>query len=354
MDKNCCCPDVSPSASSGGQLFVPLAPRQKKEAAVALTTLSAWDILGACKVRLGIGRAKYTVEPGLYAAGSPGGDSPVLVSANYKLTFDILRGNLSGLDCWLLILDTKGVNVWCAAGKGTFGTNELVRQIEQTGLSGFVAHRKLIVPQLGAPGVCAHEVARRTGFSVTYGPVRASDIKAFIASGCIATPEMRKVRFTLWDRLILTPVDLLAAAKKSLFLFGVLFLLNLVAARPFGIYDLIAYAGAVLAGTVIAPALLPFIPGRSFAWKGWLVGLSWTALVLVLFKEYSPTAMIGYLLLLPAVSAWLALEFTGASTFTSPSGVLKEMRIAVPLIIGSAGIGALLLVAQAFVIGRAV
>jgi len=84
------------------------------------------------------------------------------------------------------------------------------------------------------------------------------------------------------------------------------------------------------------------------------VGLSWTALVLVLFKEYSPTAMIGYLLLLPAVSAWLALEFTGASTFTSPSGVLKEMRIAVPLIIGSAGIGALLLVAQAFVIGRAV
>jgi len=193
-------------------LFTPLIPRPKKEAAVAMTTLSGRDIFGAFKVRLGIGRAKYTVEPGLYAVGNPGDDSPVLVSANYKLTFDILRENLAGLDCRLLILDTKGVNVWCAAGKGTFGTNELVRQIEQTGLSGFVAHRKLIVPQLGAPGVSAHEVARRTGFSVTYGPVRASDIKAFIASGCIAMPEMRKVRFTLWDRLILTPVDLLAAA----------------------------------------------------------------------------------------------------------------------------------------------
>ena len=318
------------------------------------TTLSARDIFGTCKIRLGIGRENYTVEPGLYAVGGPGGDSPVLVSANYKLTFDTLREQLSGLNCWLLVLDTKGVNVWCAAGKGTFGTNELVRQIEQTGLSGVVTHRKVIVPQLGAPGVSAHEVARRTGFSVTYGPVRASDIKAFIASGGIATPDMRKVRFTLRDRLILTPVDLVAAARKSLPLFGVLFLLNLIAVRPFGLYDLIAYAGAVLAGKLITPALLPFIPGRSFAWKGWLVGMAWTALVLLLFKEYSLTAMIGYLLLLPALSAWFALEFTGASTFTSPSGVLKEMRIAVPLTLGSAGLGAFLLVAQALFIGGGV
>jgi len=327
---------------------------QRKDVPVVATTLSARDIFGACKARLGIGRAKYRVEPGLNAVGNPGGDSPVLVSANYKLTFDILREQLAGLACWVLILDTKGVNVWCAAGKGTFGTNELVRQVEQTGLSGVVAHRKLIVPQLGAPGVSAHEVVRRTGFSVTYGPVCASDIRAFIASGCAATPDMRKVRFTLRDRLVLTPVDLIAAANKSLPLFGVLFLINLIAARPFGVYDFIAYAGAVLAGTVITPALLPFIPGRSFAWKGWLVGVFWTAFALVLFQKYSLTAMVGYLLLLPAVSAWLALGFTGASTFTSPSGVLKEMRIAVPLVLGSAGIGGLLLVVQAFFTGGGV
>ena len=69
----------------------------------------------------------YTVEPGLYSVGNPGNDSPVLVSANYKLTFDVLRRNLAGLNCWLLILDTKGINVWCAAGKGTFGTDELTK-----------------------------------------------------------------------------------------------------------------------------------------------------------------------------------------------------------------------------------
>jgi CO dehydrogenase/acetyl-CoA synthase gamma subunit (corrinoid Fe-S protein) len=62
----------------------------------------------------------------------------VLVSANYKLTFDSVRKNLNAFDCWLLILDTKGVNVWCAAGKGTFGTDELVSRINAVGLGEIV------------------------------------------------------------------------------------------------------------------------------------------------------------------------------------------------------------------------
>jgi hypothetical protein len=142
------------------------------------------------------------------------------VSANYKLTFDILRKNLSGLDCWLMILDTKGINVWCAAGKGTFGTEELVNRIEQTGLSRIVTHRRLILPQLSAPGVSAHEVEKLSGFSVSYGPIRASDVKEFVKAGYKATKEMRVVKFTAWDRLVLTPVELASAAKTSLILFG--------------------------------------------------------------------------------------------------------------------------------------
>ena len=83
----------------------------------------------------------YKISPGLYAVGNPDHTSPVLVSANYKLTFDKMRKELSELDCWLLILDTKGINVWCAAGKGTFGTNELVRRISKTRLSKIVSHK---------------------------------------------------------------------------------------------------------------------------------------------------------------------------------------------------------------------
>ena len=47
-------------------------------------------------------------------------------------------------------------------------------------------------------------------------------------------------------------------------------------------------------------------------------------------------------LLVPAISAYLAMNFTGASTFTSLSGVKKEMRRAVPLEIG-AGLTGLIL-----------
>ncbi|MCL2492466.1 MAG: mercury methylation corrinoid protein HgcA [Clostridiales bacterium] len=310
------------------------------------TSLTFRDHWGAFKVRWGVGRTNYRVEPGLYAVGGPDENSPVLVSANYKLTFDTLRKNLAGLDCWLLILDTKGVNVWCAAGKGTFGTDELIDRIQMTGLSEVVAHKRLILPQLGAVGVSAHEVTRRTGFSVLYGSVRADDIRAFIASGYEATKEMRTVKFTLRDRLVLTPVELAETLKPLLMIFGVLFLVNLFAAKPFGVYDFCVFVGTIIVGSVLTPALLPILPGRALSGKGWILGLVWTAAALWLFGWLMPVqwlAVIGYLLLFPAVAAYLAMNFTGCTPYTSPSGVLKEMKIALPFIIGSGVAGAVLI-----------
>src|SRR3990172_3694474 len=146
------------------------------------------------------------MERGLYAVQAPSADSPVLVSANYKMSFDRLRSQLAGIDAWILALDTRGINVWCAAGKGTFGTDEIVRRIEATGLAKVVSHRVLILPQLGAPGVAAHEVARRSRFRVVYGTVRARDVQAYLAAGRKATPEMRRVRFGLRERLVVVPM----------------------------------------------------------------------------------------------------------------------------------------------------
>lgn len=315
-------------------------------APIVSTTLHINDVVGAWRMRWGIGRMTYTVQPGLYAVGKPDHASCVLVSANYKLTFDALRSELAGLDCWLLILNTRGINVWCAAGKGTFGTDELVARIAGTGLADKVTHRTLVLPQLGAPGVCAHEVTRRTGFSVVYGPVRARDIKAFLSSGLRATEEMRRVNFTVWDRLALVPMELVPAVKVSAIVFGAAFLANLFAARSFGVLDAIIYAGAVVTGTVVAPALLPLVPGRAFAWKGWLLGLVWTAGLTWLNGWFVPEFVvraIGYLLVLPSLSAFLAMNFTGSSTYTSFSGVIREMKIAVPLIALSSVVGILLI-----------
>jgi len=306
------------------------------------TTLSWSDYLGAWKARWGIGRMDYTVEPGLYAVGKPDNESPVLVSANYKLTFDTLRKNLVGLDCWLLILDTKGINVWCAAGKGTFGTDELINRIETSELSKYVSHKKLILPQLGATGVNANEVKQLSGYDVKYGTVRAEDIKAYIDAGYKATKEMRTVKFDMWDRIVLTPMELVPALKISLPIMGVMLLSNKFIKKPFDKTDFAAYAGAILSGSVVTPALLPYIPGKAFALKGWIAGLCCAAGIIGLTnkgKKKNPLLTAGHLLLFPALSSFLAMNFTGSSTYTSPSGVNKEMKKALPFIVGAAAIG---------------
>ena len=291
------------------------------------------------------------VDPGIYAVGEPDKTSPVFVSANYKLSFDTLRKNLSGLDCRILVLDTKGVNVWCAAGEGTFGTDELVNRIKAVGLDDIIAHKNLILPQLGASGVCGYEVTRRTGFSVLFGPVRAGDIKEFIAANFTATKEMRAVKFTFRDRLVLTPIELTEVGKISLMVFGVMFLINLIAARPFGLYDFFAYIAAVLLGSVITPILLPVLPGKAFSFKGWFLGAIVMALIFYCFGWFEPPFLllgIGYMLALPAYSAFLALNFTGASTYTSPSGVLKEMKMALPFILIAIAAGIVLVLIKTF------
>jgi acetyl-CoA decarbonylase/synthase complex subunit gamma len=321
------------------------------------TKLGRWDRFGSWKARWGVGRMTYAVEPGLYAVGNPDADSVVLVSANYKLSFDALRKELSGLDAWMVVLDTKGINVWCAAGKGTFGTDEVVRRIGLVELEKVVDHRKIILPQLGAVGVAAHEVRKRCGFSVIYGPVRAADIIAFIKAGMKATPEMRQVRFSLRDRLVLTPIEVVTGAKYLVLSVVALFILAGLNAGGYsvglavenGIRSTVNIFAAYLAGTVVGPVLLPWLPGRSFSFKGGLVGVV-VALGLMLLKLTGGwLETIGWFFLIVVFASFGTMNFTGASTYTSLSGVKKEMRIAVPLQTVGALVGVIIWLASRFV-----
>ena len=311
------------------------------------------DHWGALKVRWGVGRMRYTIDPGLYALGSLDNLSPVLVTANYKLTFDRLRQALPRLDAWVLVLDTKGVNVWCAAGKGTFGTGELVDRIRMTGLEQVVNHRELILPQLAAPGVSAHQVKKLSGFKVIYGPIRAGDLPAFLDAGCKATPEMRQKTFAIRERAVLIPIELVAGLKVLVFLLPAFFLLGgLGSGGTFwgnmwthGLFAVAALLLSLAMGAVLTPLLLPYLPGRAFALKGFFLSI-WGVLFLLVVFGGGGTSWAGimerlsWVLMVPAITAFLAMNFTGASTYTSLSGVKKEMRLAVPLEIagGAAGL----------------
>jgi hypothetical protein len=302
------------------------------------------DYLGTWKARWGFRRMHYQIKPGLYAVGNPDAESEVLVTANYKMSFDRLRSQLTGRNFWILVLDTRGINVWCAAGKGTFGTEELIRRLDAVRLTEVVSHRRLILPQLGAVGVSAHKVKQASDFRVIYGPVRAGDLPAFLDNGKKATPQMRQVNFPLLDRVSLIPMELVLSAKYVFLTALCLFLLSGLNRDGFsrmywitsGISSVVFLLSAWLSGAVVGPALLPWLPGRAFAEKGaWIGGVVFTLIMAALrplpglFGNWMTLA--AWLLISMTVASFLTMNFTGASTYTSLSGVRREMRIAIPL-----------------------
>jgi len=310
-------------------------------ASAHISLADRWDHFLA---RWGVKRSQHRVQPGLYRLGDPDPRSSVFVTANYTLSFDALRGALRGVDAYILVLDTHGINVWCAAAKGTFSTRELVERIESTHLREVVRSRVLILPQLGAAGVSAHEVKRSSHFKVEYGPVRAADLPEYLKTHQ-ASAEMRRVRFDLWDRLVLIPVEavhaflpMLAAAILLWFLVGPLASL--------------ASLAAVLAGVALFPILLPWLPTRNFSTQGLILG-GIISLPFALVNLLGSTASTGwlragwslfYLAIIPPVTGYLALNFTGSTPQTSKSGVQREMSRYLPVLIGLFGFGILLLV----------
>jgi hypothetical protein len=314
-----------------------------------LTTADKW---GMFRCRTGSRRNDYRVATGLYAVGEPDASSDVFVSANYKYSFDVLRSQLAGINAWILVLDTRGINVWCAAGKGTFGTEELVKRIAATGLRQVVSHNRLIVPQLGAVGVSAADVRRATGFRVKFGPVHAIDIPAYIESGYHATREMRTISFPVWQRLILTPMELFPALKKYP-LYGLLILLVFGLQRSGILFDeafsggfpfLIMGLVSVLAGAFLTPIMLPWIPFRSFAVKGWVAGAAALAATIVFLPGMHPLLLAASLIFFPMASSYIALQFTGSTTFTGMSGVRKELKIGIPLYLAALTVAGILLI----------
>ena len=300
-----------------------------------------WDHFLA---RIGVNRMGHRVKPRLYALGKPSADSPVFVTANYTLSFDALRFSLKGMNCYIMVLETKGVNVWCAAGKGTFGTDEVLRSIETTMLEKVIRHRRLILPQLSASGVSAFEVKKRSGFTVEFGPIKAIDIPEFMKSG-MATPEMRKVRFDLKDRLVLIPVEIQQVLAPMIVAALVLYFLG-------GILNAMAVLATVLAGTALFPIFLPWIPTKDFSTKGLILGiLIAIPFALLVFGDSQSSVFWAklsfasrYPLLMAPVTSFLALNFTGSTPFTSRSGVRSEIFRYIPFLAVVSAIGIILCV----------
>ena len=128
-----------------------------------------------------------------------------MVTCNYDLTVRRVLRALSGVDAYLLVAPTKGINVWCGAAGGYFTAHQVISILRTSGVGELVDHRRLILPQLSATGVERKLVEERTGWKVVFGPVYASDIPAYLANRK-KTEAMRQARFPLSARLEMAAV----------------------------------------------------------------------------------------------------------------------------------------------------
>jgi NAD-dependent dihydropyrimidine dehydrogenase PreA subunit len=159
----------------------------------------------------------WSTQPGLYAVGNPDANSPVILTCNYDLTVRRVVRALARNDVWLVVAPSSGINVWCAAAGGHFGTHQIVTALKTCGIEEEVRHRRVILPQLSATGVSAREVSKRCGWKVRFGPTYATDIPRFLATDQKNDESMRRVHFYAFERFEMAlawgiPVGLVAAA----------------------------------------------------------------------------------------------------------------------------------------------
>jgi ubiquinone/menaquinone biosynthesis C-methylase UbiE len=249
----------------------------------------------------------YAKTPtGLYRIGRPQRESPVLVTGNYHLTVRRLVDQLDGrLDCWLVVANSRGINVWCSAGGGHFTAEDVISAINTSGVKDAVDHHALILPQLCANGVDGWKIRHETGWGVHWGPARASDIPAYLSAGRKKTDQMRHVAFPLADRLEMTTVMLL--------FYGIFMLvLGLIFWRSY-LWRILAIT-AVL--SYVYGLFLPWLPGRDGLMKGAtlsilvLLGLwVWAAV----WGRLAPSHVFNWSLGLGFLAFFIGAEFQGMS-----------------------------------------
>jgi NAD-dependent dihydropyrimidine dehydrogenase PreA subunit len=263
-------------------------------------------------LQTGFRLAPWPTEPGLRAIGKPGPLSPVLITGNFDLTVRRVMRAMRGVDAWLVVAPSQGINVWCAASGGHLSTHQVVTALKTSGVAERVGHRRAILPQLAATGVIAREVERRSRWQVKFGPVYATDIPRYLAQHEKKTDDMRHVRFGIRERLEMAtawavPMTAIAA-------------IAVVALRPSWLLPMIAMLWALsIAVFTVYDRLLR----QRFLWLVAVASL--TSLALAAIAGAGTMALITAPLASIGFSALLTYDYSG-STPIAGSSLFEERR----------------------------
>jgi len=143
----------------------------------------------------------FPCKTGIIRIGNPDRNSPVFLTVNFHLTVTRVKRALSGLDAYLLVANSRGINVWCAATGGLFTNHDVISVLKVSGIEDLVDHRKVILPQLAGTGVEVITIKKKTGWKVIWGPVYAKDIPDFLENNLKKDMSMRKTKFDFTQQI---------------------------------------------------------------------------------------------------------------------------------------------------------
>jgi len=274
---------------------------------------SIWDYIGRW--------FPNPVEPGLRRLGNPDHMAPVFVTSNFHLTVRRVEKALSAIDAWLLVVPTKGINVWCASAGGEMTVHNLLSVMKTSGIQDRVAHRRLILPQLSAPGIDRKLLKETSGWSAEFGPVYAKDIPAFFELEHKKTAELCRVSYPGSFRFeMLFSMNALLWLAISIILVFVKPSWALLSSAFFWGAGIILYGG------------YPYWPGKS----GWVKALTLSILLAAGIALYSVFILKrpwwqfwGWMTSAGLLTLWLGFDLKGivGGNRSEPESLLHELGV---------------------------
>ncbi|MCG3221230.1 MAG: 4Fe-4S binding protein [Candidatus Heimdallarchaeota archaeon] len=280
----------------------------------------------------------FPAKTGYQRVGNPDENSPVLLTCNFHLTILRLKKATKGLNYHLLIANSKGINVWCAATGDSLNNHSVISVIKTSGIEDKVNHKKVIMPQLAAPGVESKVILKNVGWKILWGPVDAKDIPEFFESNFEKTDEMKQVEFRLVQRIEMAIMWIFLAAMVIMPIWGPIF--KLEAAFLLGQICLI-YFSALISFPIFERIFLKEVEKKkAFLSLGnllvFLINLVYAAIGVVLYviiyqKDYSwillRWCIVSFLLVL-----LVNMELKGSSpTYKSDSHADKLFNVEIDL-----------------------
>ncbi|PWI48687.1 hypothetical protein CEE45_05610 [Candidatus Heimdallarchaeota archaeon B3_Heim] len=278
---------------------------------------------------------RKSVPPGLYRIGNPRRNSPVLVTANYYWTVDSVFKLLhkETIDCFLLIVDSNGINVWCAAGGGHFTHTQILDAIRLFDVKEMIDHSTIILPQLSATGVDRKELSK-AGWKPVFGPVDIKNVNTFLES-FTKKSKTAMVEFNLAFRTLM-------GIQHAFFISCVLFLpllliLGILAAIeiPLTSFWFSVVFQLFILGWIINMLFIWGYPIFNFTSSFFKKGLSVAIInsIVVLFylitqiKIISLYSLIFWVALVTVVSLFIILDLAGNTPFTNHLDVESDLTL---------------------------